>query len=82
MLESVGVVGALAAVGVIAGRVLILAIALRGMRPCERPAIIRALTGFVRVTRMSERPGLTPSGRGGARRPRRRLARGGGARSG
>lgn len=46
MLESVGIVGALATAGVVVRQVLILAIALRGTKPGERPAIIRALTEF------------------------------------
>lgn len=61
MLESVGLVGALATVGVIVGRVLILAIALRGTEPAERPAIIDALAEFVRVSRRSPRPDHLPS---------------------
>jgi hypothetical protein len=35
------------------GRVLILAIALRGTQPSERPAIIHALTDFVHAVRKS-----------------------------
>jgi hypothetical protein len=42
MLETVGLVGLLATLGML-GRVLMLAIALRGTLPAERPAIIRAL---------------------------------------
>jgi hypothetical protein len=43
MIGSVGLVGLLATLGVVVGRVVIMAIALRGTRPAERPAIIRAL---------------------------------------
>lgn len=51
MLQSVGIVGALATAGVIVRQVLILAIALRGTKPAERPAIIRALTDFTHPVR-------------------------------
>ncbi|MGK3208971.1 hypothetical protein [Amycolatopsis sp. MEPSY49] len=51
MLESVGVVGALATAGMIVRQVLILAIALRGTKPSERPAIIRALADFTHAAR-------------------------------
>lgn len=64
MFESVGVAGALMALGVIAGRVLILAIALRGTTPSERPAIIGALADFVRISHKPGRPGRRSSGGG------------------
>ncbi len=53
MLDSVGIVGALATAGMIIRHVLLLAIALRGTKPSERPAIIRALTDFAHTTRIS-----------------------------
>jgi hypothetical protein len=51
MVENVGIVGAIATAGMIVRQALILAIALRGTKPSERPAIIRALTGLTRSTR-------------------------------
>jgi hypothetical protein len=83
MLESVGVVGALTALGVIVGRVLILVIALRGTTPAERPAIIDALANFVRVTHKSSRPGRQPVSDGrDTVRDQKRLVSGKGPRSG
>jgi hypothetical protein len=55
MMESVGLLAALATAAVILGRVLVLAIALRGTQPSERPAIIRALRDFVGTGRSPSR---------------------------
>lgn len=58
MIESIGLIGALAAAGAIVGRVLIVAIvaiALRGTQPSERPPIILALTNLVCTVRRPNR---------------------------
>ena len=56
MMESVGLLAALATASIILGRVLVLAIALRGTQPSERPAIIRALKDFVGTGYWPNRP--------------------------
>jgi hypothetical protein len=43
MWSSIGTVGAVAVLAMTCGRALIMWIALRGTKPSERPAIIRAL---------------------------------------
>ncbi len=55
MIESIGLIGALAAAGAIVGRVLIVAIALRGTQPSERPPIILALTNLICTVRRPNR---------------------------
>ncbi len=60
MVENVGLLGVLATVGIVVGRVLVLAIALRGTQPSQRPAIIRALTDFARPVPRTNRSGLVP----------------------
>lgn len=48
MWSTIGATGAFALLGVVAGRVLIMVVALRGTKPSERPAIIRALKSIQR----------------------------------
>ncbi|GAA1292071.1 hypothetical protein GCM10009634_44830 [Saccharothrix xinjiangensis] len=62
----VGVVVLLVAVVTASVPVLVLVIALRGSLPSERPAIIRALTGFIRAIR---KPGASDRSLGSTRDP-------------